>query len=204
MDWLFLVQNHQILQTQAQIQTQTQIVQPKLVVILPLRHRRNQLTTVIETVTKTWTLTEMEPPAKIYLNKYLKTMITLELKSHFLRLYQMALADDQFDVLELQMLYHFADERGIPREELDKLFLNPINTDLIVPEKLSSRIEYLYDFTRIIWADGKITEDELNMLKKYCRKFNFLEENINELSDYLIDCVQKNIQKEEIISQLNS
>ncbi|MCC9016548.1 hypothetical protein [Flavobacterium lipolyticum] len=131
-------------------------------------------------------------------------MITLELKSHFLRLYQMALSDDQFDVLELQMLYHFADERGIPREELDKLFLNPISTELIVPEEVSTRIEYLYDFTRIIWADGKITEDELNMLKKYCRKFNFRDENINELSDYLIDCVQKNIGKQEIINQLNS
>ncbi|WP_202702584.1 hypothetical protein [Flavobacterium sp. UGB4466] len=131
-------------------------------------------------------------------------MITLELKSHFLRLYQMALSDDQFDVLELQMLYHFADERGIPREELDKLFLNPINTELIIPEEVSTRIEYLYDFTRIIWADGKVTEDELNMLKKYCRKFNFRDENINELSDYLIDCVQKNIGKQEIINQLNS
>ncbi|MEP6930689.1 MAG: hypothetical protein ABI850_11770 [Flavobacterium sp.] len=131
-------------------------------------------------------------------------MITLELKSHFLRLYQMALSDDQFDVLELQMLYHFADERGIPKEELDKLFLNPINTEFAVPEDLNTRIEYLYDFTRIIWADGKITQDELNMLKKYCRKFNFLDENINDLSDYLIDCVQKNIQKEEIISQLNA
>ncbi|BFM41795.1 hypothetical protein CFS9_04360 [Flavobacterium sp. CFS9] len=131
-------------------------------------------------------------------------MITLELKSHFLRLYQMALSDDQFNVLELQMLYHFADERGIPREELDKLFLNPISTELIVPEEVNTRIEYLYDFTRIIWADGKITEDELNMLKKYCRKFNFQDENINELSDYLIDCVQKNIGKQEIINQLNS
>ncbi|WP_264530937.1 hypothetical protein [Flavobacterium sp. N502540] len=131
-------------------------------------------------------------------------MITLELKSHFLRLYQMALSDDQFDVLELQMLYHFADERGIPREELDKLFLNPISTELSIPEEVNTRIEYLYDFTRIIWADGKITEDELNMLKKYCRKFNFRDENINELSDYLIDCVQKNIGKQEIINQLNS
>ncbi|WP_166924065.1 TerB family tellurite resistance protein [Flavobacterium poyangense] len=131
-------------------------------------------------------------------------MITLELKSHFLRLYQMALCDDQFDVLELQMLYHFADERGIPREELDKLFLNPITTELIIPEQLNTRIEYLYDLTRIIWADGKITDDELNMLKKYCRKFHFLDENIDELSGYLIDCVQKNIQKEEIISQLNT
>ncbi|SHH42549.1 tellurite resistance TerB family protein [Flavobacterium defluvii] len=131
-------------------------------------------------------------------------MITLEVKSHFLRLYQMALSDDQFDVLELQMLYHFADERGIPKEELDKLFLNPINTEFIVPETLNTKIEYLYDLTRIIWADGKITDDELNMLRKYCRKFDFLEENINDLSDYLIDCVQKNIGKEEIISQLNA
>ncbi|MCD9574431.1 TerB family tellurite resistance protein [Flavobacterium soyae] len=131
-------------------------------------------------------------------------MITLELKSHFLRLYQMALSDDQFDVLELQMLYHFADERGIPKEELDKLFLNPVNTEFIVPESLNTKIEYLYDLTRIIWADEKITDDELNMLRKYCRKFDFIEENINDLSDYLIDCVQKNIGKEEIISQLNS
>ncbi|WP_281232379.1 hypothetical protein [Flavobacterium gelatinilyticum] len=131
-------------------------------------------------------------------------MITLELKSHFLRLYQMALADDHFDVLELQMLYHFADERGIPREELDKLFLNPVTTEFIVPESLNTKIEYLYDLTRLIWADGKVTDDELNMLRKYCRKFDFLDENINDLSDYLIDCVQKNIGKEEIISQLNA
>ncbi len=131
-------------------------------------------------------------------------MITLELKSHFLRLYQMALSDDQFNVLELQMLYHFADERGIPKEELDKLFLNPVNTEFIVPESLNTKIEYLYDLTRIIWADEKVTDDELNMLRKYCRKFDFLEENINDLSDYLIGCVQKNIGKEEIISQLNS
>ncbi|KIA92717.1 hypothetical protein OA93_22860 [Flavobacterium sp. KMS] len=131
-------------------------------------------------------------------------MITLELKSHFLRLYQMALSDNKFDVLELQMLYHFADERGIPKEELDKLFLNPINTELCIPDELNTRIEYLYDFARIIWADEKITDDEINMLKKYCRIFNFLDENINELTHYLIDCVQKNIQKEEIISQLNS
>lgn len=131
-------------------------------------------------------------------------MITLELKSHFLRLYQMALSDDQFDVLELQMLYHFADERGIPKEELDKLFQNPVNTEFIVPESLNTKIEYLYDLTRIICADGKITDDELNMLRKYCRKFDFLEENINDLSDYLIGCVQRNIGKEEIISQLNA
>lgn len=130
--------------------------------------------------------------------------MTIELKSHFLRLYQMALADDNFDVLELQMLYQFADERGIPKEELDKLFLNSINSDLNIPEDLNTRVEYLFDLTRIIWADGQITIDEMNTLKKYCKKFEFQEENIDELANYLIDCVQKGINKHEIINQLNS
>lgn len=130
--------------------------------------------------------------------------INIQLKSHFLRLYQMALTDDNFDTLELQMLYHLAEERGIPREELDKLFLNPVNQEADIPEDLNIRIEYLYDLTRIMWADGKITDDELNTLKKYCKKFEFLDENIDELSSYLIDCVQKGIDKKEIINQLNS
>ena len=130
--------------------------------------------------------------------------MTIELKSHFLRLYQMALSDDNFDVLELQMLYHFAEERGIPKEELDKLFLNPINSNLNIPSDLNTRIEYLYDLTRIIWADGQINDDEVNTLKKYCKKFEFLEDNIDELVKYLIDCVQKGIKKEAIINELNS
>jgi uncharacterized tellurite resistance protein B-like protein len=130
--------------------------------------------------------------------------MTIQLKSHFLRLYQMALTDDDFDVLELQMLYHLADERGIPKEELDKLFINPANYHSNIPEDLNTRIEYLYDLTRIMWADGKITDDETNTLKKYCKKFEFLEENIEELTTYLLDCVKKGTTKEEIINQLNS
>lgn len=130
-------------------------------------------------------------------------MITIELKSHFIRLYQMALSDGDFDVLELQMLYQFAEERGIPKEELDKLFLSPTNHDAQIPKDLTTRIEYLYDLTCMIWADGKVTEDELNTLKKYCKKFEFLDENIDKIADYFINSVSKGVKKDEIINQLN-
>ena len=130
--------------------------------------------------------------------------LTIQLKSHFLRLYQMALTDDNFNVLELQMLYHLADHRGIPKDELDRLFLNPINHESTIPEDLNTRIEYLYDLTQIIWADQKITDDEMITLKKYCKKFGFLDDNIDDLAHYLIDCVQKGVQKEEIINLLNA
>lgn len=131
-------------------------------------------------------------------------MITIELKSHFIRLYQMALSDGDFDILELQMLYQFAEERGIPRDELDKLFLSPTNLDAQIPRDITTRIEYLYDLTCMIWADGKVTEDELNTLKKYCKKFEFLEENINEIAEYFIKAVKEGVKKEEIIIQLNT
>ena len=108
-----------------------------------------------------------------------KYQISTEIKSHFLRLFQMALVDDNFSPLELKKLYLFAEERGIPKEELDKILLTPSeNTD--IPEKIETRIEYLYDLARMALADGIIHEDEKNTLKKYCRKFEFLEENIYE------------------------
>ena len=131
-------------------------------------------------------------------------ILSTQLKSHFLRLYQMALTDDNFNVLEMQMLYHFADERGIPKEELEKLFVNPISHESEIPTDLNTRIEYLYDLTRIIWADGKITNDEMNTLKKYCKKFDFLEENIDDLASYLIECVKTGVQKQDIFNQLNA
>ncbi|WP_306352027.1 hypothetical protein [Flavobacterium sp. '19STA2R22 D10 B1'] len=132
------------------------------------------------------------------------TILTEELKSHFLRLYQIALSDDNFGVLELQMLYHFADERGVPKSEMEKLLLNPTQHESIIPNDITERINYLYDLTRMILVDDIVTEDEKNALKKYCKKFDFLEENIDDITTYLIDCVQKGIQKDEIINQLNS
>lgn len=132
------------------------------------------------------------------------TVLTTQLKSHFLRLYQMALTDDNFNALELQMLYHFADERGVPKEELEKLFMNPVSQEIDIPIDLNTRIEYLYDLTRIIWADCKVTDDEMNTLRKYCKKFEFLDENIDDLANYLIECVKDGVKKEEIINQLNA
>ncbi|WP_426429952.1 hypothetical protein ACPX19_10465 [Winogradskyella sp. HB-48] len=130
-------------------------------------------------------------------------MITTELKSHFLRLYQMAFSDDNFDVLEMQMLYKFAEERGLTKEQLNEILLNPSHHTSI-PETLELRVEYLYDLAIMIWADEKVTNDEYVTLKKYCKKFDFLDENITELADFLLECAKKGMSKEELINEINS
>ncbi len=130
-------------------------------------------------------------------------MISTELKSHFLRLYQIAIADDDFANIELEMLYKFAEGKGIAKDELLDMLTAPTDFSVHIPESLEMRVEYLYDFACMIWADGEVTEDEYNTLKKYCRKFEFLEENVVQMTDYLIDCAKKYLPKEEILANLN-
>ena len=130
-------------------------------------------------------------------------MITTELKSHFLRLYQMAFSDDNFDVLEMQMLYKFAEDRGVSRQDLDNILLHPSH-DTTIPDSLEERIEYLYYLALMIWADFKVTEDEENTLKKYCSKFGFLEENIEQLAEFLLENAKEKISKTELINKIHN
>jgi uncharacterized tellurite resistance protein B-like protein len=115
----------------------------------------------------------------------------------------MALTDDNFSPSELKMLYQFAKSRNIDKEELDEILLT--HTDrIIIPEKVETKIEYLYDLAKMIWADGIVTSEEEETLRKYCLQFGFLEENIDQLAQYLLENAEKEIPHEEIINQLKS
>ena len=130
--------------------------------------------------------------------------ISEHLKAHFLRLYQMAICDDDFSALELKMLYQFAEQRGITSKMLDKILLNPINSKDLVPNSLDEKIEYLYDLTSMIWADEKIDDNERSALEKYIRLFGFMEENISEIADYFLESIQKGKTKKEILNELQN
>ena len=133
-----------------------------------------------------------------------KTQISEVLKSHFLQLYQIALADGEFSMLELKMLYGFAEERGVTKAHLDEILLNPTDVDNLIPEEINEKLGFLCDFTAMIWADKVVTDDERSALEKYIKRFDFLEENTAALADYLIESTKENKTKQEIINELNN
>ena len=128
--------------------------------------------------------------------------ISNKLKSHFLRLYQMAFTDDDFDKLELKMLYHFATERGVSEEQLQDVLLNPSFENIEVPDSLDKKIDYLNDLAKMIWADGKVHQNERDLLIKYCRIFGFLEENLEGLVDFLLECAKDDLSVAEIMLKI--
>lgn len=130
--------------------------------------------------------------------------LTENLKAHFLRLYQMAICDDDFSPLELKMLYKTAEERGISSKKLDEILLNPINSKSLIPETIEEKVEYLFDLTVMIWADGVVTENELSALNKYVALFGFMEENVKDIADYFIEAVKKGKTKQDILNDLKN
>lgn len=113
----------------------------------------------------------------------------------------MAFADDNFDVLELKMLYNFAEERGLTKDQLNEILLNP-SQESVIPESLDDKIEYLYDLALMIWADQVVTDDEINTLKKYCKKFEFLEENIDDICEFLLENAKEKISLSELLTKM--
>ncbi len=132
----------------------------------------------------------------------METTINIELQSHFLRLYQIACADKNFDVLEMKQLYKFAEQRGVGTEHLNNILTNPVDK-MEVPIAIEKKIEYLYDLAIMIWVDKEVTDDEYNLLKKYCETFDFLPENIINICDYLIDCAKQEKQLQEVLDSIN-
>ncbi|MFN0254444.1 hypothetical protein [Pedobacter ureilyticus] len=130
--------------------------------------------------------------------------ISENLKAHFLRLYQLAICDDNFSSLELKMLYKFAEERGVTSKSLDEILLKPIDSKNIIPDLLEHKIDYLYDLTLMIWADEKVDENERSALEKYIKLFGFLEENTVAIADYFLEAVKKGKSKYEIINELQN
>jgi uncharacterized tellurite resistance protein B-like protein len=126
--------------------------------------------------------------------------MTPELHTHFLNLYSMALADSSFDEKEISILYRIGEERGIPKEKIDAMLLSPPLTEhLHLPDTLGEKIGYLYDYAKMILADGVVHDDEINTLEKFCIKFQFEEKNVPAIAQLLIEAAKNNISKNDLL-----
>lgn len=127
--------------------------------------------------------------------------MTPELQTHFLNLYSMALSDSEFDEKEIAILYKIGAERGIPKETIDTLLLSPpLAEHLNLPNTLSEKIEYLYDYAKMILADGIVHDEEVRTIEKFCTKFQFEENNIPTIALLLIEAAKNDISKNELLN----
>lgn len=126
-------------------------------------------------------------------------------KKMFLGLYQMLLADAEVHPKELELLYQIGKEKGgISEGEVQKAIFSP-NT-LLSLDSLSDedRIEYLYNLSRIAYADGLVDDREKKTLQEATLLFGFAEENVKEISEFLLDQVMQKKSFEEVLQTIKN
>lgn len=127
-----------------------------------------------------------------------------KLKSHFLSLYCMIVADQDVSTLELTELYRIGKEHyGLSDKEIN-FAITTDGTGFYNPEKMEDKIRYLYELALIASADGKIENEEKLLLEKYALKFDFLEENIDSIIDFLLNNAMQKNTPEKVLNMLNN
>ena len=125
------------------------------------------------------------------------------LKWHFFNLYCMALSDTNFDPREAELLYKIGLEHGLSKSAIDEIVVTS-GLRPVIPQTLEDKVSYLYDLTRMAWADGVIEDEERMVLRKYIIRFGFENDNANNIVDYLLDCVKNGKTIEQIRKDLNT
>lgn len=126
-------------------------------------------------------------------------------KKMFLGLYQMLLADAEVHPNELELLYQIGKEKGgISEEEIQRAVFSP-NT-FVSLENLGNddRIEYLYNLSRIAWADGKIDDKEKKILKEASKRLGFAEENVKEIIEFLLEQAKEEKIFDEVLKNIKN
>ena len=123
----------------------------------------------------------------------------------FLGLYQMMLTDAEVHPFELELLYEIGKEKGgISENEIQQAIFSP--NKLVSLENLNDdeRIEYLYNLSRIAWADGKIDNKEKETLMEASKRLGFAEENAEQISEFLLHQAKEKKNFEEVLQIINN
>ena len=121
-------------------------------------------------------------------------------KSQFLALYRMVLADGVIDPLELETIYRIGTESyGLTQDEITDSLQNA-GTSLQLPQTIEDKVKFLFNLAEVAWADGVIEPTEKELLRKYVIHLGFEEENAHQITEFMLNAVEKGQTVEEILS----
>ena len=129
--------------------------------------------------------------------------ITPEQRNHLIDLYRLALVDEDFDMREVFLLTGLCKKYNVNLNEIS-IKLTSTEHEVLIPESIEERIKYLYELTQMAWADNIIQDCERDMLRNYALRYDFLEENVDRIVDYLIDSVRDGKTLESIYKELQT
>ncbi len=125
-------------------------------------------------------------------------------KSQFLSLYCMVLADGIIDALEMEKLYKIGTEQyGLSQADITAA-VRDAGSSFIFPNSFRDKIQLLMNLAEIALADNDIDPAEKALMRKYIIKMGFLEANAEQISEFIFDSVQKKLTLEQVLTFISN
>jgi uncharacterized tellurite resistance protein B-like protein len=93
--------------------------------------------------------------------------------AHFAAMASLAAVDGEINPEEKKILDHLADKLGITASEYKEVMKKENKYPIETPFDMEKRLERLYDFFRIIFADNDIEGEQVRMVEKYAIGLGF-------------------------------
>ena len=115
------------------------------------------------------------------------------------RLIALAYADQAVDARELELIYTIALERGVARQQLETILLNPHQSGNALPPTPAERIADLYDLARLVLADEVVRPEEEAMLRRSVLLYQFEEANAGDIVTFLLGHARQGTASAEVL-----
>ena len=119
-------------------------------------------------------------------------------KEHFGHLIQIAMADGKIETSELEMLHRFGGKLGLTTQEVDDLLETSKKSAYVPPYEFEKRFGQLYDVIKMVFADGKIDNNEMRLATGIALKSGFTEQEIPVLLALLINGIKNGDNEEDL------
>ena len=122
--------------------------------------------------------------------------------NHFASVVRLAMADGVITEGEEKLLRRVARNLHILEEKYKDILENYAEYPIVTPHNYDERIELLYDYSRMIFADESASGDEAIVLRKICVGLGFPTDNVDKVSDEAIHLVLNNNDLEDFIKAI--
>lgn len=119
-------------------------------------------------------------------------------KEHFGHLIQIAMADGIIETSELEMLHQFGSKLGLTAPEVDDLLETSKKSAYVPPYEFEKRFGQLYDVIKMVFADGKVDNNEMRLATGIAIKSGFTEQEIPVLLALLISGIKNGDNEEDL------
>lgn len=103
-------------------------------------------------------------------------------KRNYLRtLIALASSDGHLDEEEKKLIHTIGIRRGLKEWQVNELLEETVMREVFIPEGIGNRMNLLYDVMQMVYADGKVTESEVEFITRMVEALKFDASMVKDL-----------------------